>query len=107
MDPFSNVSEQGRAAVDKAANTAHSGIDRAGDMLSDGVESARTGAKSAVGKLSDQARTATKTIRDTASQTSESIISYTRDNPARALMIAAGCGALVLTLIKALRPSRE
>jgi ElaB/YqjD/DUF883 family membrane-anchored ribosome-binding protein len=107
MDKVSNVSQQGQGAIDKAADTVQSGIDRGSAKVSDGVEAARSQVKSAIGKISDQGGAAIQQVRDTATQASDSIISYTRSNPAKALMIAAASGALLITVIKALTPSRE
>ncbi len=45
--------------------------------------------------------------KDVASDASESIVAYTRKNPAAALAIAAACGALLYAAIKGLTPSRN
>jgi ElaB/YqjD/DUF883 family membrane-anchored ribosome-binding protein len=42
-----------------------------------------------------------------AAQASDSVISYTQENPVKALLIAAASGALLLTLINAITPSRD
>jgi ElaB/YqjD/DUF883 family membrane-anchored ribosome-binding protein len=107
VDKMSNVSQQGRGAIDKAADTIQSGIDRGSATVSDGVEAARSQAKSAIGKISDHSSAAVQQVRDTATQASDSIIDYTRTNPVKALMIAAAAGALLLTVIKVLTPSRD
>jgi ElaB/YqjD/DUF883 family membrane-anchored ribosome-binding protein len=107
MDKLSDVSQQGRGAIDKAADAVQSGIDRGSAKVSDGVEAARGQAKSALGKVRDQSGAAIQQARDTATQASDSIIEYTRTNPVKALMIAAASGAVLLTLIKALTPSRD
>jgi ElaB/YqjD/DUF883 family membrane-anchored ribosome-binding protein len=71
-----------------------------------------------VEKIADQARTvakqgmetvsaATQQVRDTAAQLSDSVVSYTKKNPVKALLISAAAGAVLLTLIKALVPSRD
>jgi hypothetical protein len=57
--------------------------------------------------VTDQSGAAIQRARDTAAQASDSILEYTRTNPVKALMFAAASGALLLTLIKALTPSRD
>ena len=90
-------------APNKAADKAKGRIDQAASSLSDTVESARQGAK----PIFDQVGAAAGKIRDTASDASDSLITYTKDNPVKALMIAAAAGALFLTVLKALTPSRD
>ena len=98
---------EARSAIDKAADAAQSAIGRGSAKVSGGVEAARSQTKSAIGKMSSQGSAAVQQVRDTASRATDSIIDYTRTNPAKALMIAAAAGALLLTLIKALTPSRD
>ena len=107
MDKLSDVSQQGRGAIDKAADAVQSGIDRGSAIASDGVEAAREQAKSALGKMSDRGGAAIQQVRDTTAQASDSIIEYTRANPVKALMMAAASGALLITVLKALSPSRD
>jgi ElaB/YqjD/DUF883 family membrane-anchored ribosome-binding protein len=107
MDKLSNISQQGRGAIDEAADTVQSGIDRGSAAVSDGVETARSQAKSAIGKISDQGSAAVRQARDTATQAADSVIDYTRTNPVKALLVAAASGALLLAVIKALTPSRD
>jgi ElaB/YqjD/DUF883 family membrane-anchored ribosome-binding protein len=45
--------------------------------------------------------------RDTVSSASQSVIDYTRENPVKALTIAAVSGALLVTIAKAIRASRD
>jgi hypothetical protein len=47
MDKLSDVSQQGRGAIDKAADAVQIGIDRGSAKVTDGVEAARGHAKSA------------------------------------------------------------
>jgi ElaB/YqjD/DUF883 family membrane-anchored ribosome-binding protein len=53
------------------------------------------------------AKEAVQAGRDTVSQTSESVLTFTRENPVKALMIAAVSGAFIWTLAKALASSRD
>jgi hypothetical protein len=45
--------------------------------------------------------------RDVASNASDSIVAYTKNNPVKALAIAVASGALLYAAIKALTPSRD
>ncbi len=66
------------------------------------------GQAQAFGKQSvDAVSDAALRVRKTASQASDSVISYTQENPVKALLIAAASGALLLTLINAITPSRD
>jgi len=95
-----------RNAADQAVNT-----------LSGKVEAVRNTAAPMMAKVADQAQSVAKQgmetinaakqqVRDTAGQLSDAVISYTRERPVTAILIAAASGALLLTLIKALTPSR-
>lgn len=105
MNSFSdtNVSKPGQDFANKAANKAKGGIDHAALTLSDTAESARQQAKPVL----DQVSAAASKIRDTAADASDPLVTYTKDNPVKALMFAAAAGALFLTVIKALTPSRD
>ena len=117
--------KQGQSAADKAADKIQGGIrdaqrtvSQAGDQLSNKVEDLRHDAVPALKNAVDQTQSfvkqsmksvsaASRQISDTASQVSDGVISYTRTNPIKAILIAAASGALLLTVIKALTPSRE
>jgi hypothetical protein len=45
--------------------------------------------------------------RDVASNTSDSMVAYTKNNPVKALAIAVASGALLYAAIKTLTPSRD
>ena len=98
-----NPSQQGNNFVNKAADKAIGGIDKVASTLTDTVESARERSKPIV----DQVGAAASKMRDSAAQASDSLITYTRNNPVKALMMAAAAGAVFLAVIKALTPSRD
>jgi ElaB/YqjD/DUF883 family membrane-anchored ribosome-binding protein len=120
-----NLSKTSQALVDKAADRAQGGIrdaqqaaKDAGSALSGKVEEYRSDAGSALTKAVDRVQSigkqavdavtdAAERTRDVATDTAGSIVRYTKKNPMTALMIAAASGALLLTLIKVLRPSRN
>ena len=69
---------------------------------------------SVVGQAKDTAKQGLDTVKDAVQQTRDSVsgsskalITYTQENPVKALMIAAASGALLWTLLKALTPSRD
>jgi uncharacterized membrane protein YeaQ/YmgE (transglycosylase-associated protein family) len=84
--------KQGQAFVDTATDKVRSGISDAGATLKQGVD--------AVTDFAGRAR-------DTASSASRSVIDYTRENPVKALAIAAVSGAVLITIAKAIRGSRD
>jgi ElaB/YqjD/DUF883 family membrane-anchored ribosome-binding protein len=120
-----NLSKTSQALVDKAADRAQGGIrdaqqaaKDAGSALSGRFEEYRRDAGSALTKAVDRVQSigkqavdavtdAAERTRDVATDTAGSIVRYTKKNPMTALMIAAASGALLLSLIKVLRPSRD
>ena len=114
-----DFANRGQAFVDKTAEKLHSGIrdakqgaNAAASAASSTVESLRSGANQAFDKASDRAQTmfetvssATQKAKDLAADTQDSIVTYTRGQPVKALLIAAAAGAILITLIRALSPS--
>jgi hypothetical protein len=114
-----------QALAEKAADRAQSNIRVAqdsakdiGNVLSSGLEDVRTKAGTAVRRGSRRAQSMGKQgldavtdmasqARDVASNGSESIVAYTRNNPVKALAIAAASGALLFAAIKSLSLSRD
>jgi ElaB/YqjD/DUF883 family membrane-anchored ribosome-binding protein len=113
--------QQGQNLVDRAADKVQAGlndakgmVEQAGDKLSRNVESLRSTAGPALDKLTGQAKAvaqqgvdAVNTVTRRASDVSNSIVSYTKENPMKALLLAVASGALLLSLVRALTPSRE
>jgi ElaB/YqjD/DUF883 family membrane-anchored ribosome-binding protein len=98
-----NLAQQGHDFANRAADKAKDGIDKVASTLSDTVESARQRSKPII----DQVGAAASKVRDSAVEASDSLITYTKNNPIKALMMAAAAGALFLTVIKAFTPSRD
>lgn len=116
-----NFGRTAQGLVDKAAGKAHSGIQSAqelvtgaGGALSSKVddlhkESApiiRKAARSA-GQGYDALSDIADQARDMAVSASESIVNYTKKNPAKALALAAASGVLLYAAIRALRSYRD
>jgi ElaB/YqjD/DUF883 family membrane-anchored ribosome-binding protein len=103
MQTTNDFADKGQVMADKAADRIQGGIRDAKNTvsstasnLSDRVESFR----SAVGG-------ATQRVQDTLADTQDSIVTYTKENPVKALMVAAAAGAVLVGLIRALTPSRD
>jgi ElaB/YqjD/DUF883 family membrane-anchored ribosome-binding protein len=121
----SNLPKNGQTLADKAADKVQGGIrdaqhaaKDAGSTLSNKVEELRGDTGSVLANAVDRIQSlgkqgidavsdAAQRTRDAASDTADSVVRYTKKNPMTALMIAAASGALLLTLIKVLRPSRN
>ena len=104
-----NFGKQTQDLADKAAEKVQSGIrtakdsaNQVADRLSDTVEGARSG----VGRAADQAQSvanqtldslgsATKKVQATVADVGQSVISYTQDNPVKAILISATVGILI------------
>jgi ElaB/YqjD/DUF883 family membrane-anchored ribosome-binding protein len=92
----SSFAKTAQALAEKAADKAKSGT-HAGSKL---VQSASRQGLDAITEMAGQAR-------DVASSASDSIVTYTKKNPIKALAIAAASGALLYAAIKAMLPSRD
>jgi ElaB/YqjD/DUF883 family membrane-anchored ribosome-binding protein len=120
-----DLAKQGQDFADKAAEKVQNGIQSArqtgaavGDKFSSAVETARSQAGPSIKKVADQAQSlvgqgmdsakaAAQQVRDTAAQTSESIVTFTKENPVKAILMAAASGALLVTLVNAFYRSRD
>jgi ElaB/YqjD/DUF883 family membrane-anchored ribosome-binding protein len=98
-----NVDNPGCAAAATLADDVDALRRNAAPVLTEVAARAQTIGRQGMDAISD----VIKLARNGASQTSDSIIDYTKENPVKALMIAAASGALLLILIKALTPSRD
>jgi ElaB/YqjD/DUF883 family membrane-anchored ribosome-binding protein len=125
MEPLgsNNFGKQTQDLADKAAEKVQSGIrtakdtsNQVADRLSDTVEAARNRVGPSIAKAADQAQAvanqtrnsldaATKKVRATAADVSDSVISYTKDNPVKAILISATVGALIGVLTATLNRS--
>jgi ElaB/YqjD/DUF883 family membrane-anchored ribosome-binding protein len=120
------LSQQGQDMADKAAGTAQSAIqstqrsaDSAFDALSSKVDDLRGQAAPLLNRVSSQAEAAARrgidAVRDTSQQlrekaqrASDSAVGYVKDEPMKAMLIAAATGALLMGLVALLsRSSRD
>ncbi len=111
--------------ADQAADTAHSAIrstqtmaNDALDRLSDKVDSARDRAAPVIDRLTSQvesvARRGADAVRETSAQLREkalnaqdSAVGYIKDEPLKAMLIAAATGAALMALVGLLSRSRS
>jgi ElaB/YqjD/DUF883 family membrane-anchored ribosome-binding protein len=119
--PSNTIANSGKDMADIAAGKIQSGIreakstvDKAADQSSSKVEDLRTDSKPLLKRMSDQAQSFAESARDTgrqfrdaASRTSDSVISFTEENPVKAILIAAASGAALMMLFKAIAGSRR
>jgi ElaB/YqjD/DUF883 family membrane-anchored ribosome-binding protein len=107
--------------ADTAASTIQSGLGEAkrtvagaADQVSGKVADIRSDSKPLINKLADSARSISEGIgegignmRDAAGSASDSAVSYTKENPVKAMVIAMAAGALLVTAIRAISKSRN
>ena len=120
--PFSNEANN---LADQAADSANSAIrstqnvaNAALDRLANKVESARDQAVPLINRLSSQAETAARrgveAVRDTSSQlrekalqASDNTVGYIKDEPVKAMLIAAATGAALMALVSLMMRSNR
>jgi hypothetical protein len=109
-----NLAKQGQELADKAADRIQNGIrtakdtgGQAADRLSDKVESARIGTRGALSQAADQADSmlsktieAGKQVSSTVSDVGGSVVTYTKENPVKAILISVAAGALIATFAR-------
>ena len=107
--------------ADKAATSADSAIrstqrvtNDAFDSLSGGVQNLRQQAAPAMEHLNDVAQRSVDTVRDRAQQLREramrvqdTTVDYIKDEPVKAVLIAAAAGAALMAMVSVLTRSRD
>jgi ElaB/YqjD/DUF883 family membrane-anchored ribosome-binding protein len=112
------LAKQGQSVADSAADKVQGGTREAGATLSGKVDEIRSDAAPRIRQTVDRVQAMGKQGYDAASEvagrareaissTSQSIIDYTKENPVKALAIAAVSGALLVTVVKAIKASRD
>jgi ElaB/YqjD/DUF883 family membrane-anchored ribosome-binding protein len=119
--PSGNAPKQGQELIgmtaDKVQNGARAVKDSANhvaDRIANTAETARKGWSSAVDQLQSagsQARsalsTATESVRSSVSDVGSSVVSYTKDNPVKALLTATAIGVVIGSVGALLLKSRD
>jgi ElaB/YqjD/DUF883 family membrane-anchored ribosome-binding protein len=119
------LSQQTQDMADSTSNGAQGAIrstqraaDQALDRLSDKIDDARSQAGPLLNKVTSQAEAAARrgmeAVRDTsqqlrerALQASDMTVNYVKDEPIKAMLIAAATGALLMGIISMLGRSRD
>ena len=120
-----SAAQQGQDMADSAASTAQGAIrstqrttDQALGRLSDKVDDVRSQAAPLINKVTSQAEAAARrgmeAVRDTSQQLRERAlqaqdmtVAYVKDEPMKAMLIAAATGALLMGIISMLGRSRD
>jgi ElaB/YqjD/DUF883 family membrane-anchored ribosome-binding protein len=104
---ISDLVKNGQALADKAADKVQAGIrdakHAAGPAVGNAIKRVRSMGREGIDAVGDAAQR----TRDAASYASDSIVTYTRKNPVKALLIAAASGAVLLSLLNALKSTRK
>ena len=119
------LSQQGQDVANKAADKVQSGIqstqdaaNKAMNKASDKVDQLKSDASPMLDKVTDQAQKlmqqgrevfndTSKIVRDRATQASDLAVDYTKDEPVKAMLIAAAAGALLMGLVSMMARSRD
>lgn len=120
-----SFAQQGQETADNAADMAQAAIrstqraaDNALDSLSAKVDDVRSQAAPMLSKVSSQAEAAARRgidavrdtsqqLRDKAVQASDMTVAYVKDEPIKAMLIAAATGALLMGIISMMARSRD
>ncbi len=105
-------------AFDAVATSAQHTVDNALDSLSSNVEDLRNQASPAIDRISARAEAAAKRgiealrdgshqLRDKATRASDSTIAYVKDEPVKAVLVAAATGAFLMGLLSLMTRSRK
>jgi ElaB/YqjD/DUF883 family membrane-anchored ribosome-binding protein len=113
-----NFGDKAGSKVQDAVGTAQQTANAATGEVGDKVEELSSEAVPKIAKLGDQAQQllqqgrqtlgdTTERVRGKVTQASDAALAYTKDEPARALLAAAGTGALLMVLLRMMTRSRD
>jgi ElaB/YqjD/DUF883 family membrane-anchored ribosome-binding protein len=112
-----NGGDQVATAFDHAAKATQHAIDGAFDSVTNKVDDIRNQATPLIDRISAQAGAAAKRgidavrdtsqhFRDNAVRASDSTVAYVKEEPVKAMLLAAATGALLMGLVSLMRRSR-
>ena len=112
------MTDTGANATQGAIRSTQRATDQAFDRLSETVEGVRSKAGPMLNKVASQAEAAARRgmdavrdtsqqLRDRAMQAQDMTVAYVKDEPIKAMLIAAATGALLMGLITLLSRSRD
>lgn len=116
-----DLSKHGQELADKATNVVQGGIhdakrtvNHAADQLSSKADQLHRETKPLIKRAAQQTNAyaqsvgeVTQRIRAAASQASESVTEYAKENPVKAILIAAASGAVLATLFHTISRARD
>ena len=113
-----NTGDQIASAFDGAAKTAQNTVEGALDSISSKVDDIRSQAAPMIDSLSAQAGAAAKRgidavrdssqqLRDRAVRANDATVAYVKEEPVKAVLLAAATGALLMGLVSLMRSSRQ
>ena len=113
-----NLADQAADRANSAIRSTQNVTNAAFDRLTDKVSDVRDQAAPVINRLSDQAGTAARRgldavrdtsaqVRETALKASDTTVAYIKDEPLKAILIAAATGAALMALVSLLGRSRS
>ena len=117
-EPSNNLVDQAAASVDRGIQATQQVANGALDSLSDSVQDLRAEAASALNGTNDRisalarrsldaVRDGSQQLRDSVQRGSDNTVGYVRDEPVKAMLIAAAAGAALMALIGLAARSRR
>jgi ElaB/YqjD/DUF883 family membrane-anchored ribosome-binding protein len=110
QDPVATTAERAEAGVDAGERASHRMLDRladkAADLRDEGgpvVDRLASQARDMARHSSQWVREGSERLRDQAGRVSDRTTGYVRDEPVRALLMAAATGALLYAVVRLLR----
>lgn len=105
-------------ATDGAARSTQQAVDQAADSITNKVEDLRNQAAPLIDRVSAQAEAAARRgieamrgssqqLRDKAARATDSTVAYVKDEPVKAMLIAAATGAALMALVSLMGRSRN
>lgn len=118
LESSSNLVEQAAASADRGIKATQSVANGTLDTISDSVKDFRADASAALDRSHekiaalarrslDAVRGGSQQLRDTAHRTSDRAVGYVKDEPVKAMLIAAAAGVAVMALISLFTRSRR
>jgi len=106
----SNIADHAADTATAAIRSTQQATNAAFDRISDSVDSARDRASPLINRWSSQAETAARrsvdAVRERAAHASDVTTGYIKDEPLKAVVIAAAAGALLMALLSLTRSRR-
>ena len=118
VDSTNNLADQAAASADSAIKTTQRATNNAFDRLAGGVQDLRQQAAPLIARATSQAsdlahrgadtvRETTQQLRERATRASDSTVNYIREEPVKAMMIAAATGAGLMALLSLMTRSND